>query len=79
MLFDTYLQRKIKQNMDEWKQGRWYSQKQALAVSYAQTRKYCSRHKCGHRNKSRGKSGKKSRAKSGKNGRAKGKKSRGRK
>lgn len=36
--FNSYLQNKIKKNMHEWKKGRWSSQKQALAVSYAQTR-----------------------------------------
>ena len=39
-LFKTYLQKKIKQNMKEWKAGRWVSQKQALAVSYSQARSY---------------------------------------
>jgi hypothetical protein len=34
-----YLQYKIKKNMKEWKKGKWVSQKQALAVSYSQTRK----------------------------------------
>ena len=35
-----YLQSKIKKNMKEWKKGKWVSQKQALAVSYSQTRKH---------------------------------------
>jgi hypothetical protein len=39
-LFKTYLHKKIKQNMKEWKAGRWVSQKQALAVSYSQARSY---------------------------------------
>jgi hypothetical protein len=26
--------------MEEWKKGRWVSQKQALAVSYSETRDY---------------------------------------
>jgi hypothetical protein len=39
-LFKTYLQKKIKQNMKEWKAGRWVSQKQALAVSYSQAKSY---------------------------------------
>ena len=34
-----YLQKKIKINMEEWKKGRFVSQKQALAVSYSQTKK----------------------------------------
>ena len=38
--FNSYLQNKIKKNMHEWKKGRWSSQKQALAVSYAQTRSH---------------------------------------
>ena len=42
-LFKTYLQKKIKQNMKEWKSGRWVSQKQALAVSYSQARSYMKR------------------------------------
>lgn len=37
--FNSYLQKKIKENMREWKEGRWVSQKQALAVSYSQARK----------------------------------------
>jgi gas vesicle protein len=41
--YDKYLQRKIKKNMKEWKEGRWVSQKQALAVSYSEARKYKSR------------------------------------
>lgn len=35
-----YLQNKIAENMKEWKKGRWVSQKQALAVSYSETRQY---------------------------------------
>lgn len=35
-----YLNHKISKNMKEWKKGRWVSQKQALAVSYSQTRKH---------------------------------------
>ena len=35
-----YLQKKIAENMKEWKRGRWVSQKQALAVSYSETRQY---------------------------------------
>lgn len=35
-----YLQSKVKKNMKEWKNGRWASQKQALAVSYSQTREH---------------------------------------
>jgi hypothetical protein len=35
-----YLQKKITENMKEWKKGRWVSQKQALAVSYSETRQY---------------------------------------
>lgn len=38
-----YLQKKIAQNMEEWKKGRWASQKQALAVSYSETRQYFDR------------------------------------
>lgn len=34
-----FLRMKIKKNMDEWKRGRYVSQKQALAVSYSQARK----------------------------------------
>lgn len=34
-----YLQKKIKINMHEYKKGRFVSRKQALAVSYSQTRK----------------------------------------
>ena len=45
MTFQTYLQKKIKENMKEWKKGRWVSQKQALAVSYSQARKHYSRKK----------------------------------
>lgn len=41
--FDKYLQLKIKKNMKEWKEGRWVSQKQALAVSYSEARKYKAR------------------------------------
>lgn len=35
-----YLRKKIAENMKEWKKGRWVSQKQALAVSYSETRQY---------------------------------------
>jgi len=35
-----YLKHKITKNMKEWKKGKWVSQKQALAVSYSQTRKH---------------------------------------
>jgi hypothetical protein len=31
--------------MRKWKDGRWKSQKQALAVSYSQMREYCMRSK----------------------------------
>ena len=41
----SYLQKKIKINMRKWKDGRWKSQKQALAVSYSQMREYCVRSK----------------------------------
>jgi hypothetical protein len=41
----SYLQKKIKINMRKWKDGRWKSQKQALAVSYSQMREYCARSK----------------------------------
>lgn len=34
-----FLQKKISINMKEWKEGKYKSQKQALAVSYSQTRK----------------------------------------
>ena len=34
-----YFQEKVRQNMYEYKEGRWTSRKQALAVSYSQTRK----------------------------------------
>ena len=34
-----YFQQKVRQNMYEYKEGRWTSRKQALAVSYSQTRK----------------------------------------
>ncbi len=34
-----YLSKKISKNMKEWKQGKYRSRQQALAVSYSQTRK----------------------------------------
>ena len=34
-----YFQQKVRQNMYEYKEGIWTSRKQALAVSYSQTRK----------------------------------------
>ena len=34
-----YLQKKIKTNIGEYKKGRYISPKQAIAVSYAQTKK----------------------------------------
>jgi hypothetical protein len=34
-----YLQKKIRINMSEYKNGRYVSRKQALAVSYSQTKK----------------------------------------
>jgi hypothetical protein len=37
----TYLQKKIAKNMEEWKNGRYKSRQQALAVSYAQTKRDC--------------------------------------
>ena len=43
----SYLKRKIRANMDEYKRGRFSSRSQALAVSYSQTKKklpYCSRY-----------------------------------
>ena len=43
----SYLKRKIKTNMNEYKKGRFSSRAQALAVSYSQTKKklpYCSRY-----------------------------------
>ncbi len=52
-IFSTYLQKKIKKNMKEWKAGRWVSQKQALAVSYSQTRAYMKRRKTRSRKCSR--------------------------
>jgi hypothetical protein len=36
-----FLQKKIKKNIREYKKGRYVSIPQALAVSYAQTRKMC--------------------------------------
>jgi len=41
--FKKYLQKKIKRNMKEWKEGRWKSQQQALAVSYSETRSHFKR------------------------------------
>ena len=41
--FKKYLQKKIRKNMKEWKDGRWTSQKQALAVSYNETRSHFKR------------------------------------
>ena len=41
------LQKKIKKNMKEYKQGRYVSRQQALAVSYSQVKKaspYCNRY-----------------------------------
>jgi hypothetical protein len=38
--FKKYLQKKIRINMKEWKEGRWKSQQQALAVSYSETRSH---------------------------------------
>lgn len=35
----TFLKEKIRENMKEYKQGRFSSPKQAIAVSYSQTRK----------------------------------------
>ena len=35
----NYLNKKIRINMDEWKNGKFVSQRQALAVSYNQTLK----------------------------------------
>jgi len=43
----SYLKRKIRANMDEYKRGRFSSRAQALAVSYSKTKKklpYCSRY-----------------------------------
>ena len=37
------LSRKISKNMKEMKKGRWSSKKQALAISYSQARKICSK------------------------------------
>lgn len=48
--FDKYLQQQIKKNMKEWKEGRWASQKQALAVSYSEARKYKARTKKSKKN-----------------------------
>jgi len=44
---NSFLRRKIKKNMNEYKQGRYVSRQQALAVSYSQLKKkspYCSRY-----------------------------------
>lgn len=44
---NSFLKRKIRKNMDEYKQGRYVSRQQALAVSYSQLKKkspYCSRY-----------------------------------
>lgn len=37
--FSVYLQKKIKANIKEYKNGRWVSPQQAIAVSYSQARK----------------------------------------
>ena len=34
-----YFNEKVRENIDEYKSGKWVSRKQALAVSYSQTRK----------------------------------------
>jgi len=62
-IFDTYLQKKIGINMKKWKKGRWVSQKQALAVSYSQTREYIKSRNKRLRNKSKANSKAKSKAK----------------
>ena len=44
-VFKSYLQKKIRKNIDEWKRGRWVSREQALAVSYHQARDYMKSHR----------------------------------
>ena len=50
-----YLKKKIKENMKEWKKGRWVSQKQALAVSYSEARRYshCKKNQTNARSRNR--------------------------
>jgi len=56
-----YLQNKISINMKKWKYDkRFKSQKQALAVSYSQTRDYCNRLNKSRKNKKSTRKNKKS-------------------
>ena len=54
--FKTYLQKKIRINMNKWKSGRWVSQQQALAVSYSQTRLHFSKRNKGQSKRNKGQS-----------------------